>query len=413
MSGGLTKTKRKSKYNLIETYKYADKSGFLLLGYFIVKIVFSRGKTDISAVDGSAVVFAFYAMLCGFYAWNDLHRDASSKAFFKLLLSKSPMKWFVLYSILCFISCLWSPFLVLTAYRAVECIGMMLIIASTIKTLVLKCSYQEIMQWCATYVFLVVLLSFMGGLTSGIGIALYSCQFPATIFFYLAFYYAPTFYNRYFVMTVAVLCKSVTGYVGMTLGMVSLLFGNAKYRVMAVIIGVGLIAAFSTYGVEEVLNSTIFASKGGVLVDGQIDDNKTSGRNDVWEKATATVIEENKEWIGYGFVAGETMMARRIINVTVIGMHNGFLSAYVGTGIIGFVLFSLFMLNAFILTFKNKIPKDYRPPLIACILTLMVHTYGNPGLGFRVYGTWMPAMFIIVLLIGLHFKSKYFRNTPK
>ena len=50
------------KYNLIKTFKLAGNSGYILLGYFVVQIVFARQKADMSAVDGSAMIFALYAL---------------------------------------------------------------------------------------------------------------------------------------------------------------------------------------------------------------------------------------------------------------------------------------------------------------------------------------------------------------
>lgn len=397
------------KYNLKRTLKLGGKPGYILLGYYIVQIVFARGKTDMAAVDGAAVIFAVYALFSGLYAWRNLHKDSASKRFFTLLFTKSPIRWFVLYTCVCFISALWSPIFALSAYRAVECMGMMLIIAATIKNLVVNCTERQIMQWSVTYAFLVIGITFVNGVRSGIGIALYNCQFPATIFFYLAFYSSPTKYIKYPIMCIAFMCKSVTGYVGMALGMVSLMFGKAKYRILGVMIGVTLIGTFYFVGVDKVLNDTIFASKGGVLVDGTIDDNKTSGRSKVWETTIDYMSEQGRQLYGFGFVAGETIIARRIIGQMVIGMHNGFLSAYVGTGIIGLFFFSMFMLTTLILVLKNQISKDYIPPLIACMCAVLLHTYGNPGLGFRVFGTWMPAMFIIILLIGFDIKGKYFK----
>lgn len=400
--------KPSGKYNLKKTLGLAGKPGYILLGYYIVQIVFARQKSDMSSIDGAAVIFAAYALFSGLYAWKDLHKNSASKRFFTLLFTKSPIRWFVLYTCVCFISALWSPIFSLSAYRAVECMGMMLIIAATIKNLVVNCAYKDIMSWSVTYAFCVIGIAFINGLIFGIGFALYNCQFPATIFFYLAFYFAPTKYIKYPIMVIAFMCKSVTGYVGMALGLVSLMFGKAKYRVLGIVIAISILGAFYFIGVEKVLNETLFASKGGVIVNGTIDDNKTSGRSRVWESTMELMNKEGRQWIGFGFVAGETMLARSIIGLQVIGMHNGFLSAYVGTGVIGLALFSMFILTLVILVFKNQIPKDYIPPLMACMCTVILHTYGNPGLGFRVYGTWMPAMFIIILLIGFDIKSKYF-----
>ncbi|MCM1108578.1 MAG: O-antigen ligase family protein [Clostridium sp.] len=305
-------------------------------------------------------------------------------------------------------SALWSPNLVLSAYRAVECIGLLLLNMSCVCYLIQRYDYRTIMLWSVTYAFLNLCLTFAAGIIQiNLDYALYKCQFPATIFFYLAFYCAPKKYIKYPMMLIAFLCKSVTGYCGMVLGMCSFMFGNRKYRIWGILIAFAVVVAMSTMGTEEFLNSTIFASKGEVIVNGQIDENKTSGRSKIWENANEMMVQENRQWHGFGFVVGEMMMARELIGNQVIGMHNGFLSAYVGTGYIGLFLFILFMAMTAWLAYRNHIPKEQRQVLIACICVILVHTYGNPGLGFRVYGTWMPAMFIVMLTIGMEYKSLF------
>lgn len=395
------------KYDLIKTFKLGGTPGYILLGYFVVQIVFARQKADMAAVDGSAMIFAVYALFCLYYGWKDFHKDKSSRFFFNYLLKKTPIQWFTLYTAWCLASALWSPKVSLSAFRAIECMGMMIIIASVYKNLVLKCSYQQIMLWCVTYCFLNVLLTFVAGMRSGLDVALYNCQFPATIFFYIAFFFAPKKYIKYLMMLVAFACKSVTGYMGMTLGMCSLMFGKAKYRILGVLLFCGIGIAVATIGLDNLLNNTIFASKGGVIVDGEFDESKSSGRDVIWERAVEKIAREGKQFYGEGFVAGETEFAHELIGGQVIGMHNGFLSAYVGTGYLGVFLFSMFMLGMLYITFKNRIDSTYKPVMIACMIAVFIHTVGNPGLGFRVYGTWMPAMFIVQMVIALNFKSKF------
>lgn len=394
------------KYRIKETFRLAGIPGFLLIGYYIIQFAFARGKTDMATVDASAVVFALYALGCGLYSFRLLCKGIN-KEFFNWAFLESPIKWFGLYTLLCLVSSLWSSMVVLSAYRAVECLGLLLLNMAVICTLIHRCTFQQVMLWSVTYAFLNVLLTFGVGLTSSLNYALYKSQFPATIFFYLAFYLAPTRYIKYPMMIVAFLCRSVTGYVGMALGMCSLMFGNRRYKILGIVLGTGIVIATSTMGVEEFLNQTIFASKGGVVVDGKIDENKTSGRMSVWENTNKIMESQGKQWTGTGFTVGEMMIARKLNGTgAVIGMHNGFLSAYVGTGYIGLLLFSLFMLSVVRLVLKNHIPKEYKAVLIACICVVLLHTYGNPGLGFRVYGTWMPAMFVIMLMVGSEYKSK-------
>ena len=185
------------------------------------------------------------------------------------------------------------------------------------------------------------------------------------------------------------------------------MFGKAKYRILGILLFCGIGIAVATMGLDNVLNNTIFASKGGAIVDGQFDEGKSSGRDVIWEAAIDEINREGKQLYGVGFVVGETEFARQLIGGQVIGMHNGFLSAYIGTGYIGLFLFSLFMLGMLKITFKNGIDTTYKPVMIACMIAVFIHTVGNPGLGFRVYGTWMSAMFIVQMVIALNFKSKY------
>ena len=91
-------------------------------------------------------------------------------------------------------------------------------------------------------------------------------------------------------------------------------------------------------------------------------------------------------------------------------MHNGFLSAFVGTGYIGLLFFSLFILGYARSVFFSPIPKQYKALLMATFFCVFVHTLGNPGLGFRVYGTWMPAMYFVLLTVGLNIKYRYMKK---
>lgn len=384
--------------------------GWLLLGYYIVQIVFARNKSDVTAVDGSAMVFASYALGAGFYCFNDLRKDAFSKKYFSLLLNHTCIKWFVVYTIICGISAFWSIEFMLSAYRAVECLGMMLLNAAVIKNLVKTFDEEGIMLWSVTYAFVMMLFCVISYSRSGMAMMLYYMQFPSTIFFYLIFYFAPKKIMKYPMMLIALACKSTTGYIGMTMGMCSLMFGNLKYRKYGFVVAILLIGTVAALGVDGLLNNTIFASKGGVAIEGgefNFDKKQTSGRSEIWGPAISEVIAAGREWYGFGFVAGETYFVQNVIGGQVIGMHNGFLSAFVGTGIFGLIAFTLFFLGYIISVFKNKVAKRYKSLLIAASCLVLMHTLGNPGLGFRVYGTWMPAMFFVMLTQGLNIKTRY------
>lgn len=388
--------------------------GWILLGYYVVQIAFARTKSDMAAVDGTAVIYAAYALGAGIYCYHDLTKDSFSRFFFSKLMKRTCTFWFVLYTILCALSALWSPILPLSGYRALECMGMLLLNASVIKNLIKNLDTKGIMLWSVTYAFIMMTFIAISFAKAGWNTMLYALQFPSTIFFYLAFYYAPKKIMKYPMLITAILSRSTTGYLGIAAGLCSFMFGQRKYKIWGWIIILGVGISIATVGVEDVLNNTVFAAKGGALENGKLNEGKTSGRTQLWGPAIEAVKTDNREWYGYGFVAGETMFVQKVIGGQVIGMHNGFLSAFVGTGYIGLLFFCLFILGYARSVFFSPIPKQYKALLMATFFCVFVHTLGNPGLGFRVYGTWMPAMYFVMLTVGLDIKYRYMKmyNPP-
>ena len=108
-------------------FMLAGKSGLALLGYDLVQIIFARGKIDPTAVDGTAVIFAGYSIFCLIFAYGEFKKN---KPAFVKMMKKSPLLFFILYTIWGGITCFWSPNLALTAYRAIECFSIMLLMIS-------------------------------------------------------------------------------------------------------------------------------------------------------------------------------------------------------------------------------------------------------------------------------------------
>ena len=395
-------------YYIKDIFDIAGLPGWLLIGYNVVLTVFARAKADANAVDFTAIIFASYALGAGLYCYRQLLRTPQSSHFFKYLFFKSPILFFALYTVWCFISALWSPNMVLTAYRAVECFGLLIVIIATIDRLIQETNIEGVVLWSVVYAFLTVVFDFVSALIKiNMDYGLYHAQFTATIFFYLVFFYAPKNFFRYPVMLIALLCRSTTGYMGMATGLASLLFGSNKFKSWGLIMSLGILMAIGTLGIDKVLNNTIFVTKKEVIKDGEFDMAKTSGRDKIWERSIEMVEKKGKQWTGFGFVAGETAFTYSFIGTHVIGLHNGYLSAYVGTGLIGLVFFTLFMLGYFKSCIYKGYPGKIRSLLIASMCLVFFHTLGNPGLGFRVYGTWMPAMFIVIMTLGIKYSIDY------
>ena len=106
-------------------------------------------------------------------------------------------------------------------------------------------------------------------------------------------------------------------------------------------------------------------------------------------------LEQNP--IGYGFFAGEPYILYQHY-AGVINGHNSFFSAAMGLGYVGIILLLIFFIGMFRVTFSQCIPRKYRQSLIGCFFVGFLHCMGNPGIGSRVYGSWMPVMLLFTLI---------------
>ena len=391
---------------VLEIIKQGGLPGYILIGYYAVMLAISRTKGNMTTVDSSAIISALYSLGGGYYSFLYLMKKPERKIFFTQIIHRTPLKWFIIYTIFCGISSLWSINFAISAYRTAECLGILILMIATIENLLENTDIKGVLIWGAVYATITIAIKFISSYPP-IAAALYSSQMPATIFFYLAFLYAPRWYFKWPLIVIALMCKSTTGYIGIALGLCSFMFGKTKYKILGITIFIGICIAISITGIDKFLNNTIFAAKGGAIENGQLISSKTSGRDILWENALIKMKNEGHQLYGYGFVAGEMTLVRELIGNQVIGMHNGYLSAYVGTGLIGLIFFSLFMLKYALLTFNKKIPKQFKQILIALMCAVMIHTFANPGLGTRVYATWIPAMFVVVITCTIYIKNKY------
>lgn len=382
------------KARLKDIFKLAGTPGYLIIGYYIIQFLFARQKSDATTIDSSAIVFALYSMLCMFYGLKELNRNNYSKEFRNKMLTATPLKWFISYTFICLISALWSSSLPLSAYRAVECFGIMIIITAALKVLSEKTNVEGIIQWSICFTFILLIFTSVSIFIryGDIYSITYSCQFPSTIFFFFALYKSPNLIIKIFICGLALMSGSTAAFMGIALGFVSLLFGNRKYKFIGIFLFIFICILSIIIGFDNILNSTIFYERGG------FDFENMSGRDKIWTNTLEQTFKEGKEWLGYGFFAGERSFAVKWIGEQVIGMHNGYLSAFVGTGILGLIFFSIFMISITLSTLSNKIPTRYKAVLIASIIVINVHTFGNPGLGFRVYAAWIPSMLIVNII---------------
>jgi O-antigen ligase len=257
-------------------------------------------------------------------------------------------------------------------------------------------SKEEMFRWLIFYVVAAIFLSTIGRARLwGLGFfsidTLMQEQFNSTPFFYLALLLPMAKFSKYLILLISIFSFSNTAYIGMFLGSFALREGSRKIKGVFYIGALALVVTLLYVDMEKILKNTLFYGKEGVGIE------YTSGRDKIFDMALGAIQE--KPLTGYGFVAGEAYIISKQ-RPGVIGAHNGLVSAMMGMGVLGVLLFILFFIRTLWFVKKATIPPLVKSAFLGTIILISVHTLGNPGIGSRVYGTWMPAMVAITFIVG-------------
>ena len=390
-------------FSIKDLVKSTSISGWVLLARPVINILFSRRRdlNAYSAVDFSAVVFIFYAIIAFIIGIKTLSK--SETRFGNAILSKSPISIFIVYSILGIISMLWGVVPTLTGFRAFECIAMTLLIVAVIQELFESGDLKYVILWSLFYCTWDTIWSIirMAQWTLNIGNLMEASQMMSTSFFFMALYFIPRRWYNYLIISMSVFSMSTVAYIGMGFGLISAFWQQGRTRVIAVFAGLGLVIAVVGIGPYAILKNTIFFDKKDISIE------ETSGRNHLLE-ATIDCVENYP--LGLGFFAAEpyVLYAKQL---GAISAHNSLFSAGMGLGIPGILILSIFFIALISATFSKYIPHNYRAIMIGCLCVSFFQCMGNPSVGTRVFGAWMPCMYIFVLICGMYVYGKFYETT--
>ena len=376
--------------------------GVLLIIRPLIYFLFSR-KRDLNAyssVDASALIFILYAFICFFIAFKTLNKEKSS--FSKLLMTGTPLIWFIIYTIYGVISMIWSVNFALTGFRAFECMAMILLIVAVMQRLFTTCSLEKIIDWTILFVTVDIVFSLARTIqwTTNIGVLVESSQMMSTVFFFMALYYPRKKWYHYLIIIMAIFSGSTVAYIGMAAGSISILWRKTKFKPI-ILLGVMLVTfAICVIGPEKVLKETVFHDKKTISIE------ETSGRNHLMEVTIETV--ENSP-LGLGFFAGEPAIFYAK-GLSAINAHNSLFSAGIGLGYPGIIIMILFLTGVGFTVFSKKIPPYYKASLMGCFFVGFTHCMGNPALGSRVYGAWLPVTYLFILICSFYVYGKYKSN---
>ena len=393
---------------LKKLFKAAGLPGYLLFFQNILMFLVTRSRDfeENTALDFSAWTQMAYVGIVFVICFDILFRQSPRKSRF---LFSSPQLFLLAYVLVCFTSMLWSPNVMLTGFRAFESLAYLMLISLIVQNLIARLDFGDIVEWAILWIVWHLIWSTATGIKI-IGIQYLFWPFGASrlavpLFFFLALLMSKRKIFKYLIIAFCILSVSNKVYFGIVLGMLGFYFGNSKYR--ALMFG-GMVSVFFVLilvDVEELLLSTVFYGREAISMA------NTSGRDQIWAIALEGFLQ--KPLMGYGFVAGENAVLYQSFSGA-INTHNFLLSAVLGTGILGAVFLLLYFRRIFLLSSSKLFPaSQWRPAMVGSFLMGLVISMTAPGIGGRVYGSWIPLVLLFSLISGLHLKYREHRTTIK
>ena len=371
--------------------RQAGVHGYLLLAGPLLTFYTARGRSEgYDVVDTSAAIQAAYAMLIFVFSANYLLSPCGKRALVFLL--SRPTVYLLLFIMMCISSFLWSEKPIYSAFMGFQCLAFFMLLTVILDRLRNNCTAQDIVEWLLLWIVWQIFWGLMVRIVrEGLTYNIFATERQQTgILFFLAIYISKRKLFRWIVMAFALFSGSNKMYAGMIPGSLLGIFSESrKIKFVSSVGAVVLISGLIFFGLEAVLQETVFRGKAGVGME------YTTGRDWMWEQSLDLIRE--KPFLGYGFVSGER---DRIFvgGVNAISVHNMLLSAAFGVGIIGPLLLFLYFLETIVLCFGKKLPRNWLIGFLATIGISFVFSMTGPGLGGRVYGGWVATVFVMTMI---------------
>jgi O-antigen ligase len=365
--------------------------GYLLLAESLLYFITARSRTEgYQAIDSSAAIQAAYAVLIFIYSVRYLMLPSGKRAWF--FLCSRPMVYLLLFILMCIFSSLWSEKPIYSAFMGFQCLAFLMLLTVILDRLMDNCTAQDVVEWMMLWMVWQIFWKLAYRISHGqLGYNIFSAERLQTgIFFFLAIYISRRKFFSWIVMAFGLFSGSNKMYAGMVPGALLGIFSqNRKIQVLSCAGAAVLISGLIYYGLEPVLQRTIFLDRPGVGMQ------YTSGRDTMWEQGMDIIRE--KPFLGYGFVSGERDRVF-VGGINTISVHNMMLSAAISVGIIGPLLLFLFFLETTLLCLGKNLPRDWLIGFLATIGVSFVFSMTAPGLGGRVYGSWMATVFVMTMI---------------
>jgi len=172
-------------------------------------------------------------------------------------------------------------------------------------------------------------------------------------------------------------------YFGIFLGLFpGLCMGDRRFHITLLFLTGIVVISFLFFG-SDVIQYTLFYGKEGVGLE------HTTGRYWLWTHSIE--LGMRRMFYGYGFAAGELELMKDQLRA-IISTHNVFSSAFLSIGVTGLILFTVFFVWLIVMSIRADVPTHWKPAFLGTTIMIFVISCSSPGLGARVYGSWIPAV---------------------
>ena len=243
-------------FHKLRTFIWASGlTGFLLLFHPILTILITRRRdlSQASDLDGSSIIQIGYVVFCTFIIFREL--TIFNQFLLKKIIFRSPIKFLLLFNILCFLSALWSTNTILTLYRSFECLVFLLLITLTIKKLLIKFTFDQVIEWTIWFAFwnLVVGILFRLKLVglSGISIPFLPSRLFFPLFFFIIVLFGKKTLPKIVTIVIAIIGLSNKIFIGISMGFLSFINGSVRNKIIFVFFGISLFFIIAFFGISD------------------------------------------------------------------------------------------------------------------------------------------------------------------
>lgn len=131
-----------------------------------------------------------------------------------------------------------------------------------------------------------------------------------------------------------------------------------------------------------------------------------SGRASIWE--ACFIAWKQSPWVGQGYMVGERNLVMWGSRVAAHSAHNGYMSILVNTGIVGCIIFGIYLLRTIWRCWNKMTSKRIGKEMTVLFIVLcsiLVNNYAYPCFGSDWNFTLMPVTSIFILINTIQYKK--------